>query len=124
VVAAASTSGVEAATFCAHLSSSAGSSPRRFVYIGTHPCFVGPTQEHGASGVPHLHRGYRRGGRWRSAEAPGTTPGGWRERLGSFNHLPLGDFLCCFAGFTIDTVEELADGYEYPKTMALSFTKP
>jgi hypothetical protein len=96
----------------------------RFVYVGNHPCFVGPTQEHTESGAPRLHPGYRRAGRWKSAEAPGTTPSGWRERLGSFVHLPLGDFLTCFAGFTLEAAEELADGYEYPKTVALAFTKP
>jgi SAM-dependent methyltransferase len=96
----------------------------RCVYVGNHPCFVGPTQEHTESGCPRLHLGYRRAGRWRSAEAPGTTPEGWRERLGSFVHLPLGDFLSAFAGLTLVAAEELADGYEYPKTVALAFTKP
>jgi len=96
----------------------------RLVYVGNHPCFVGPTQEHADSGVPRLHPGYRRGGRWKSVEAPGTTPGGWRARLGSFVHLPLADFLSSFAGLTLEAVEELEDGYEYPKTIALAFTKP
>jgi hypothetical protein len=96
----------------------------RLVYVGNHPCFVGPTQEHGNSGVPRLHPGYRRGGSWKSAEAPGTTPGGWRARLGSFVHLPLGDFLSCFAGFTLEAADEIAGGFEYPKTIALAFTKP
>lgn len=96
----------------------------RFVYVGNHPCFVGPTQEHAESGVPRLHPGYRRAGRWQSTDAPGTTPGGWRARLGSFVHLPLANFLSCFAGFTLEATEELADGYEYPKTIALAFTKP
>lgn len=96
----------------------------RFVYIGNHPCFVGPTQEHRESGVPRLHPGYRRAGRWQASEAPGSTPGGWRARVGSFVHLPLADFLTCFAGFTIRTVEEFVDGFEYPKTIALTFRKP
>lgn len=96
----------------------------RFVYVGTHPCFVGPTQEHTESGCPRLHPGYRRAGPWQSGDAPGTTPSGWRERLGSFVHLPLGDFLGSFAGLTLQTAEELDDGYEYPKTVALVFTKP
>lgn len=96
----------------------------RFVYVGNHPCFVGPTQAHTESGVPQLHPGYRRAGRWRSADAPGTTPGGWRARLGSFVHLPLAEFLACFTGFTLEGAEELADGYEYPKTIALALRKP
>jgi SAM-dependent methyltransferase len=95
-----------------------------FVYVGNHPCFVGPTQEHTETGAPRLHPGYRRAGQWLATEAPGTTPGGWRERLGSFSHLPLADFLSCFAGFTLEAAEELADGYEYPKTIALVVRKP
>ena len=95
-----------------------------FVYVGNHPCFVGATQEHLDTGLPRLHPGYRRAGRWNSADAPGATPGGWRERLGSFVHLPLGEFLSCFAGFTIEAVEELEDGWEYPKTIALAARKP
>src|SRR5262249_36451973 len=70
----------------------------RFVYIGNHPCFVGATQEHGTSGCPTMHPGYRRSGRWDAATAPGATPGGWRARMGSFVHLPLGPFLQSFAG--------------------------
>jgi SAM-dependent methyltransferase len=96
----------------------------RFVYVGNHPCFVGATQEHVDTGVPRLHPGYRRAGRWHVGDAPGATPGGWRQRLGSFVHLPLADFLSCFAGFTLETVEELDDGYEYPKTIALRLRKP
>jgi SAM-dependent methyltransferase len=30
----------------------------RFVYVGNHPCFVGPVQEH-TTAVPVLHPGYR-----------------------------------------------------------------
>ena len=96
----------------------------RFVYVGNHPCFVGATQEHVATGLPRLHPGYRRAGRWRAADAPGATPGGWRELLGSFVHLPLGPFLAAFAGLTLLAAEELDDGFEYPKTIALALAKP
>ncbi len=96
----------------------------RFVYVGNHPCFVGPTQEHLDTGLPTLHAGYRRAGRWNAAEAPGASPGGWRGRLGSFVHLPLADFLSAFAGFTLVTVEEPEDGWEYPKTIAVALRKP
>lgn len=96
----------------------------RFVYVGTHPCFVGATQEHAATGVPRLHPGYRRAGRWDAGDAPGTTPAGWRARLGSFVHLPLADFMRAFAGFTLQDFEELDDGFEYPKTVALALRKP
>lgn len=96
----------------------------RFVYVGNHPCFVGPTQEFHDTGVPRLHPGYRRAGRWQASEAPGTTPGGWRARLGSFVHLPLGDFLACFPGFTLQAAEELDDCLEYPRTIGLGLSKP
>jgi SAM-dependent methyltransferase len=95
----------------------------RFVYVGNHPCFVGATQEHVETGLPRLHPGYRRAGRWNAAEAPGATPSGWRERLGSFVHLPLANFLSAFAGLTLEAVEELDDGFEYPKTIALALRK-
>jgi SAM-dependent methyltransferase len=95
-----------------------------FVYIGNHPCFVGPTQEFQEGGVPRLHPGYRQAGRWEASEAPGTTPGGWRTRVGSLVHLPLGEFLACFSGFTIETAEELADAFEYPRTIGLRVAKP
>jgi SAM-dependent methyltransferase len=95
----------------------------RFVYVGNHPCFVGATQEHLETGVPRLHPGYRRAGRWNVNDAPGATPGGWRERLGSFVHLPLADFLNAFAGLVVVQVEELDDGWEYPKTIALALQK-
>jgi len=96
----------------------------RLVYVGTHPCFVGPVQEHVEDGSPILHEGYRRGGRWDSETAPGATPGGWRETLGSFVHLTLADFLTAFAGLELLAVEELDDGWDYPKTIALAFAKP
>jgi len=96
----------------------------RFVYVGNHPCFVGATQEHVASGVPRLHPGYRREGRWRVADAPGAAAGGWRERVGSFVHVPLGAFLTAFVGLTLVAADELDDGFDYPKTIALTFTKP
>jgi len=96
----------------------------RFVYVGNHPCFVGPVQKHVETGLPSLYAGYRQGGRWDATTAPGATPGGWREQLGSFVHLPLGDFLAAFSGFELVTVEEPDDGWEYPKTIALALVKP
>jgi SAM-dependent methyltransferase len=95
-----------------------------FVYVGNHPCFVGPTQEYVETGLPRLHPGYRRAGRWDTADAPGAMPGGWVVRLGSFIHLPLAAFLNAFAGFTIEQVDELEDGWEYPKTIAVRVRKP
>jgi SAM-dependent methyltransferase len=96
----------------------------RFVYVGNHPCFVGATQEHRETGLPRLYPGYRNAGPWRATDAPGTTPDGWRAQLGSFVHVPLAAFLNAYSGFVIDEVAELDDGWEYPKTIALAFTRP
>ena len=95
-----------------------------FVYVGNHPCFVGATQEHVENGLPLLHPGYRRAGRRNAADSPGTVADGWRARLGSFVHLPLGPFLEAFSGFVLEHAEELDDGWEYPKTVALALRKP
>ena len=95
-----------------------------FVYVGNHPCFVGASQEHLDTGLPKLHAGYRRAGRWSADDAPGAGAHGWRARLGTFIHLPLGQFLSSFAGFELAAAEELEDGWEYPKTIAISLRKP
>jgi hypothetical protein len=89
----------------------------RFVYVGNHPCFVGPVQEH-TTALPVLHPGYRRGGRWDAAEAPGSTPDGWRTRLGSYVHLPLAEFLNAFAGLTLVSADEGNEEREYPTMIA------
>ncbi|HEV2593164.1 MAG TPA: methyltransferase domain-containing protein [Gaiellaceae bacterium] len=90
----------------------------RFVYIGNHPCFVGPVQA-----PPVLHPGYRRGGRWDAASAPGSTAGGWRMRLGSYVHVPLGEILEAFAGMRLVRAVEPDDGREYPSMIALAFDR-
>jgi SAM-dependent methyltransferase len=96
----------------------------RFVYVGNHPCFVGATQERSEGGIPILHPGYRGRKRVDSSTVPGTTPGGWRARLGSFVHVPLEDFLNAFTGLTLERCEELDHAGEYPTAIALAFTKP
>ena len=88
------------------------------VYLGAHPCFVGPHSRYvHAEGVPELHPGYRRTGRY--AEGPGITPDGIRIKVGA-THLPLGLFLQAFldAGFTFERVEE-PEEREYPHMLAL-----
>jgi SAM-dependent methyltransferase len=86
-----------------------------FVYIGAHPCFVGPHSVYDVErAAPELHRGwYRLTGRY--AEAPGIWRGsGVRIRVGA-SHLPLGLFLQTFldAGLRLEHVEEPAER-EYP----------
>jgi SAM-dependent methyltransferase len=90
-----------------------------FVYVGVHPCFVGPHSLFvEGRGVPQLYAGwYRRSGRY--AEAPGISPTGLRAKVGA-THLPLAEFLQSFldAGFRLEHVDEpgLRD---YPIAIAL-----
>jgi SAM-dependent methyltransferase len=89
-----------------------------FVYIGAHPCFVGPHSRFlMAEGVPALHPGYRRTERY--DDGPALGPDGLRARVGA-THLPLGLLLQSFldAGFRIFCFEEL-DDREYPFALAL-----
>ena len=84
-----------------------------FVYAGGHPCFVGPhSLFRGAQGVPELHPGYRRAGRY--TEGPGVIAEGLRAKVGA-THLPLGLFMQAFlaAGFGLEQFGELPDA-EYP----------
>ena len=89
------------------------------VYVGAHPCFVGPHSLFVAGeGVPELHPGwYRRTGRYE--DAPGVTETGLRARVGA-THLPLAEFLQAFleAGFTLERVQEPGDR-EYPYVVAI-----
>jgi SAM-dependent methyltransferase len=96
-----------------------------FVYVGAHPCFVGPHSEFvGALGVPRqLHRGYRPARRY--TEAPGVAnPDGLRARVGAV-HLPLGELLGGFgnAGLAIERFEELGAS-DYPYVVALRARSP
>jgi SAM-dependent methyltransferase len=62
-----------------------------FVYVGLHPCFVGPHSGFvGAEGIPVLHPGYRQARRY--TEAPGISPDGLRAKVGAV-HLPLEDLI-------------------------------
>ena len=94
----------------------------RFVYVGNHPCFVGPTARHTTSGIPELSDGYRRSGWW-DRDAASVTEGGLRHTLGTFAHWPLGEYLDAFAGLRLDAAAEPDDGDPYPKLLALSFTR-
>lgn len=90
-----------------------------FVYIGAHPCFVGPHSRFiAAEGVPELHHGYRSTARYDGGPAIG--PDGVRARVGA-THLPLGVFVQAFldTGFRILRLEELG-AREFPYVVALS----
>jgi ubiquinone/menaquinone biosynthesis C-methylase UbiE len=90
-----------------------------FVYVGVHPCFVGPHSLFvEGRGAPQLHTGwYRRSGRYENA--PGVSATGLRSKVGA-NHLPLAEFLQGFldAGFALERVEE-PGSRDYPIAIAL-----
>jgi SAM-dependent methyltransferase len=93
-----------------------------FVYLGAHPCFVGPHSRFGAGeGAPELHAGYRTTARY--TEGPGITTDGVRARVGA-THLPLGIFIQAFtaAGFRLEWLEEPGDR-AYPYMVALRFSR-
>jgi SAM-dependent methyltransferase len=88
-----------------------------FVYLGVHPCFVGPHAFVHDRAVPELYPGYRDTSFRR--HAPGIWSDGVRSRVGAW-HIPLGRFLHCFldAGLRIDRFEE-PEGRDYPYIVAL-----
>jgi ubiquinone/menaquinone biosynthesis C-methylase UbiE len=93
----------------------------RFVYLGVHPCFVGPHAFVHARDVPELHPGYR--DMSYRLEAPGIWGEGLRAKVGA-RHLPLGLFVQAFldAGLALEKFEE-PEGREYPYVVALRMRK-
>jgi hypothetical protein len=88
------------------------------VYVGAHPCFVGPHSRFlEAEGVPALLPGYR--GVRRYDGGPAISPQGLRAKVGAV-HLPLDSLLAAFldAGLRIERFEEL-EHREYPYMLAL-----
>ncbi len=84
-----------------------------FVYLGVHPCFVGPHSEFVAGeGVPKLYPGYRRAGRYE--HGPGISPAGLRAKVGAV-HVTLGSFVQAFldAGLELERFEEPGER-DYP----------
>ena len=94
----------------------------RFVYLGVHPCFVGPHSLFvEGEGVPILYPGYRVEGRY--DRAPGISPAGVRALVGA-THLTLGTFLEGFlaAGLRLERFEEPGERH-YPVPVALVASK-
>jgi hypothetical protein len=93
-----------------------------FVYVGVHPCFVGPHVTYGDREIPLFHPGYRN--IELSYDAPGISPEGLRAKVGAW-HLPLGIFLQSFvdAAFRLELFEE-PDALEFPKVIALRLRAP
>lgn len=79
----------------------------RFVYVGVHPCFVGPFAER-AAGQVRIHPGYLNDG-W-TFEGPGMGTG-IRPRMG-VRHRPLAALVNAVmrAGLALTRLEEPADG--------------
>jgi SAM-dependent methyltransferase len=91
-----------------------------FVYIGVHPCFVGPHSLFvEAQGVPQLSVGYRHTGRYDGSAFGVENPDGVRVRVGAV-HLTLHDLFAAFtdAGMQIERFEELGER-DYPHIVAL-----
>lgn len=91
-----------------------------FVYLGVHPCFVGPHSLFvEADGVPELAPGYRRSGRYDGSAFGVGNPDGVRVRVGAV-HLTLHELLAAItgAGFAIERFEELGDR-DYPHLVAV-----
>lgn len=88
----------------------------RFVYVGTHPCYVTPYVERRRAAPHLLHPGYRRRG-WTSA-GPGFGHG-IRPRVG-VNHLTLADFLQAIldSGLRLRRIEEPGQD-DYPILISL-----
>jgi len=87
------------------------------VYLGVHPCFVGPHAFVHDRDVPQLYPGYRDTS-YRT-EAPGIWGEGIRSKVGA-RHLPLGLFLETFleAGLVLERFEE-PEGRDYPHIVVL-----
>lgn len=88
-----------------------------FVYLGVHPCFVGPHAFVHDRVVPELHPGYRDTS-YRT-EAAGIWGDGLRAKVGA-SHLPLGLFLQAVleAPLALERFEE-PEGRDYPHVVAL-----
>lgn len=92
----------------------------RFVYLGTHPCFVTPFVERRPTGAHLLHPGYRERG-WHR-EGPGFGQG-IRPRVG-VHHLPLADLVnaALTTGLMVTRLEEPGDD-DYPFLIALQLQR-
>ena len=96
-----------------------------FVYVGAHPCFVGPHAAYDLERVtPELYPGwYRRTGRYTEAPGISSSTSSLRLRVGAV-HAPLGLFLQTFldAGFRLERIEE-PEEREYPFILALRWRR-
>jgi SAM-dependent methyltransferase len=95
-----------------------------FVYVGAHPCWVGPHSNYDAErGYPVFHPGW-----YRTVDRYMQAPGVFREtgvriRVGAV-HIPLGLLVQTFldAGFRLEHFEE-PDGREYAYSLAMRWRR-
>ncbi len=98
----------------------------RFVYIGIHPCFVGPFIEISDEKTQIVHSGYRDAG-WH-IDSPYFREQGLRHRVG-FRHVPLSDLVGALigSGLRLTGIEEPPEDHppvaDIPRTLALVATK-
>jgi SAM-dependent methyltransferase len=94
----------------------------RFIYLGTHPCFIGPFAERRDDGRRVLHDGYDDTS-WHY-DSPLFGPG-LRRRVG-YRHVPLAELLNAVmaAGLRLEHVEEPDTGELVPGALAFVATKP
>jgi SAM-dependent methyltransferase len=94
----------------------------RFVYVGVHPCFVGPHSQERDRAVPVLHAGYRASGRY--TDGPGISPDGlWAKVSGM--HVTLGSLIQSVldAALILERFDEHGD-HDYPRSIALRARRP
>jgi SAM-dependent methyltransferase len=89
----------------------------RFVYVGTHPCFIGPFSRYPVDQPPQLFTGYRRTERTYSGPGLGA---GLRRRVG-VRHVPLSSLQQAVidADFHIERVAEPGPE-DYPRVLAVA----
>lgn len=89
----------------------------RFLYLGTHPCFVGHFVERHADGSRTIHGGYREAGWHHDSPWWGD---GVRRRVGA-RHVPVAELLngVIAAGLRLVAVAEPEDGNLVPGSFAL-----
>jgi SAM-dependent methyltransferase len=93
-----------------------------FVYVGAHPCFIGPHSQFAIDQpAPVLHPGYRETHRY--FEGPAMSPHGLRAKIGAV-HLALGRFMEAFltASLRLEHFEEPGPR-EYPYMVALRWRR-
>jgi len=93
----------------------------KFIYVGTHPCFVTPYAERKPGANLVLHPGYRRRGR--TSTGPGFGQG-IRPRVG-VNHQTLADFLQAIlkSGLMLEAIDEPGEE-DYPILLSVAAERP